>query len=120
MTLDKLILKGPEKGDSKESWFKKNKRRKPVKYNFQSLLKKDSGSKSSLKWYYPFRGEASSTTTTTSTTSKSPSIITTSEFSYLPELKIAGSPLKEDNFVDRISTTENLSSFGGNYRQLIF
>ena len=120
LTFDKLTLKGPEKDDSnsKVSWFKKNKRKKPVKYS--SSVKKDSGNKSSLKWYYPTREKASSTTMTTTMTTTSQSIITTSTMSYLPESKTAGSPLKEDNFVDRISTTENLSSFGGNYRQLIF
>ena len=38
---------------SKQSWWKKNKRRKPVKYDIESLLGKSGLDKDSFKWYYP-------------------------------------------------------------------
>ena len=36
-----------------QSWWKKNKRKKPVKYDIQSLFDKSGLDKDSFKWYYP-------------------------------------------------------------------
>ena len=49
-----------EKKEPQESWFKKNKKKKPIKYDVQSALGKNDVP---LKWYYPVKTETKSTTT---------------------------------------------------------
>ena len=44
--------------EPQESWFKKNKKNKPIKYDAQSSLAKDD---IPLKWYYPVKTETTTT-----------------------------------------------------------
>ena len=45
--------KKKDQDKAESSWWKKNKRRKPVKYDIQSLFGKSELDKDSFKWYYP-------------------------------------------------------------------
>ena len=49
---------GKRRKEPQESWFKKNKKNKPIKYDAQSSLAKDD---IPLKWYYPVKTETTTT-----------------------------------------------------------
>ena len=56
LTMQQILKSTSKKKDqdkSAQSWWKKNKRRKPVKYDIQSLFGKSGLDKDSFKWYYP-------------------------------------------------------------------
>ena len=60
--------KDQDQDTSVQSWWKKNKRRKPVKYDIQSLFGKSGLDKDSYKWYYPdTKTEVASSSTKSST-----------------------------------------------------
>ena len=66
----KLTSKEKTQDMSAQSWWKKNKRRNPVKYDIQRIFDKSGLNKDSLKWYYPDsrtreRNKASTSSTTT-------------------------------------------------------
>ena len=84
-----------KEANNKLSWWKLNKKKKPVKYDALSVLSDSDPKQDSFKWYYPTQ-ETSPTTSTSATT-------TTTRMS-----------------TSSSSTTEHSSSFEGNYNQLIF
>ena len=49
----KLTSKEKTQDMSAQSWWKKNKRRNPVKYDIQRIFDKSGLNEDSLKWYYP-------------------------------------------------------------------
>jgi len=123
LTLEKIIKQNqrPENADeideAKISFFKKNKRKKPVKYDIQSLFAKSGLSKNTMKkWYYPVNSgktslPSSTTTTPTTTTTATPSTTTTA--TYLPT-----STVKKKDMKEKISSTSgHLSSFADNVKK---
>ena len=65
--------KEKDEDKSEQSWWKKNKRRKPVKYDIQSLFSKSGLDKDSFKWYYPDPKTREKTTETYSSSFTKPS-----------------------------------------------
>ena len=69
--MQQILMSTSKKKDqdtSVQSWWKKNKRRKPVKYDIQSLFGKSPLDKDSFKWYYPdTKTEVASSSTLSST-----------------------------------------------------
>ena len=91
-----LQKKKTEEPEKQQSWFKRNKNRKPIKYDIESLFGKDNLKKDAFKWYYPQREKE--VTSATTVTSPSPSIRSTTE---------------------ETTTPPDLSSLPGNFQQLI-
>ena len=59
-----------KEANNKLSWWKQNKKKKPVKYDALSVLSDSDPKQDSFKWYYPTQ-ETSTTTTTRMSTSSS-------------------------------------------------
>ena len=60
-----------------ESWFKKNKKNKPMKYDVHTMLGKDGLNDNPFKWYYPVNTETTRKSPDLSRTTASSSVITT-------------------------------------------
>ena len=79
------ILKSTSKKkdhEASQSWWKKNKRRKPVKYHIESLFGKSGLDKDSFKWYYPDsqsreKTEEAVSSSTTESSTEDPAMLTT-------------------------------------------
>ena len=127
MTLEKILKqkqKIPENAEDEEdeevekfSFFKKNKRKKPVKYDITTLFAKSGLNKNTLqKWYYPVNsGKTSFSSTTPPTTTTTTTTAMTTTTTSLPTSTEQQKEMKE-----KVSSSGHLSSFAGNYRQLIF
>ena len=97
LTLKSILQKKKtEEPEKQQSWFKRNKNRKPIKYDIESLFGKDNLKKDAFKWYYPLREKE--VTSATTVTSPSSSIRSTTE---------------------ETTTPPDLSSLPGNFQQLI-
>jgi len=70
LTLMSLGKDKSKEANNKLSWWKQNKKKKPVKYDALSVLSDSDPKQDSFKWYYPTQ-ETSTTTTTRMSTSSS-------------------------------------------------
>ena len=97
-----------------QSWFKKNKKNKPIKYDVHSMLGKDGLKDNPFKWYYPINTETTRKSPSLSRTTASSSVITTSRTTTTrPVAEIQ----EKSTEIMRTSTSDfDLSPLKGNYK----
>ena len=96
-----------------ESWFKKNKKNKPIKYDVHSVLGKDGLNNNPFKWYYPVKAETTRKSPVVSRTTTSTSIITTMRTSTTTP--VAEIQEKSTETMRNSTSDYDLSTLKGNY-----
>ena len=96
-----------------ESWFKKNKKNKPIRYDVHSVLGKDGLNDNPFKWYYPVKAETTRKSPVVSWTTASTSVITTTRTTTTT---LAAEIREKSTETMRNSTSDfDLSTLKGNY-----
>ena len=96
-----------------QSWFKKNKKNKPIKYDVHSMLGKDGLHGNPFKWYYPVKTETTRKSTDLSRTTATSSVITT--IRTTTTTPGAGIQEKSTEIMRNSTSDYDLSPLKGNY-----
>ena len=97
------------------SWFKKNKKNKPIKYDVHSVLGKDGLNDNPFKWYYPIKTETTRKSTDISRTTATTSIITTVRTTTTRPVAEIVQEKSTDEIMRNSTSDYDLSTLKGNY-----